>query len=191
MRTVFCDNFACLHTRQNRHLLIAGPLSEAKKHWVVNWLQLLNQLNIVWRHTKGFMQNSSLWWLRKVQLLRSMVKWCWWRFTHTFSHSSNIIGCTHLVYRWGWWSRIYAADSAKIRTQFSHTFCNITIIFRVISQYFPALFKRIHKGRIKLIIYKIRHELSVTTHEISTCWKKKKKTLDDEPNIYNIPINHI
>ena len=34
--------------------------------------------------------------------------------------------------------------SSKIRTQFSHTFCNITMIFREMSQYFPALFKRIH-----------------------------------------------
>ena len=34
---------------------IAGPLSEAKTHWMVNWLQLLNQLNIVWRYTKVFM----------------------------------------------------------------------------------------------------------------------------------------
>ena len=32
--------------------LIAGPLSEAKTHWMVKWLQLLNQLNFVWSHTK-------------------------------------------------------------------------------------------------------------------------------------------
>ena len=41
---------------------------------------------------------------------------------------------------------------------------------------FTALFKRIQSysfgGRIKLIICKIRHELSVTIHEISTSWKK-------------------
>ena len=35
-------------------------------------------------------------------------------------------------------------------------------------------------GRIKLIICQIRHELSVTIHEISTSWKK---TLDDGPYI--------
>ena len=34
--------------------------------------------------------------------------------------------------------------SSKIRTQFSHTFCNISMIFKVVSQYFQALFKRIH-----------------------------------------------
>ena len=35
-------------------------------------------------------------------------------------------------------------SSSKIRTQFSHTYCNITMVFKVISQYFLALFKRIH-----------------------------------------------
>ena len=34
--------------------------------------------------------------------------------------------------------------SSKIRMQFSHTFCNITMIFKVMSQYFPDVFKRIH-----------------------------------------------
>ena len=69
-----CYNFACLHTRQDEaHIWkddffftkigifcksIASPLSEAKTHWIVNWLQLLNQLNFVWRQTKVFMQNS-------------------------------------------------------------------------------------------------------------------------------------
>ena len=32
-------------------------------------------------------------------------------------------------------------------------------------------------GRIKLIICKIRHELSATIHEISTIWQKKKKNV--------------
>ena len=40
---------------------IVGPISEAKTPWMVNRLQLLNQLNFVWRHTKVFMQNSSQW----------------------------------------------------------------------------------------------------------------------------------
>ena len=40
---------------------IAGPLSEAKTLWMINWLQILNQLNFVrvGRHTKVCMQNSS------------------------------------------------------------------------------------------------------------------------------------
>ena len=70
-----CDNFACWHTRQdqneshlkrwffflqNRHLLYLA-LSETKTYWIVNWLQLLNQLAFVWIHTKVFMQNLSQW----------------------------------------------------------------------------------------------------------------------------------
>ena len=38
-------------------------------------------------------------------------------------------------------------------------------------------------GRIKLIICQIRHELGITTHEIST---SRKKTLDGGPNIYEL-----
>ena len=38
---------------------IASPLSEGKTHWMVSWLQLLNQLKFVCRHIKVFMQNSS------------------------------------------------------------------------------------------------------------------------------------
>ena len=34
--------------------------------------------------------------------------------------------------------------SSKICTQFSHKFYNITMIFKVMLQYFPALFKLIH-----------------------------------------------
>ena len=69
-------------------------------------------------------------------------------------------------------------SSFRIYTQFSLTFCNITMIFKVMSEYFPALFKRIHipysfGRRIKLIICQIRHELGVTIHDISTSWKKK------------------
>ena len=57
---------------------IAGPLSAAKTHWMVNWLQLLNELNFVWRHTEIFMHNSSQWCPRNVQLLRTTVNWCWY-----------------------------------------------------------------------------------------------------------------
>ena len=142
---------------------IGGPLSEAKTHWIVNWLQLLNQLNMVeWRHTKVFMQNSSERYLRNVQLLRTRVSWCWWHFTHTLCRSSNILGCTHCF----WLFTLCFIDkdasffhffhkttnirswrcfsSSKIRMQFSHTFCNITMIFKVMSQYFQALFERKH-----------------------------------------------
>ena len=119
-----CDNFACLHKRQDQNELhlkrwfffakigifcksIAGPLSEAKTHWMVNWLQLQNELNFVWRHTKVFMQNPSQRYLRNIQLLRTTVNWCWWRFPHIlpqqqYSRVYALFLAFHaLVYRWG------------------------------------------------------------------------------------------
>ena len=54
-----------------------------------------------------------------------------WQFFHFFHKITNIR-------RWRCFS------SSESRTQFSHIFCNITVIFKVISQYFPAFFKRIH-----------------------------------------------
>ena len=90
-----------------------------------------------------------------------MFKW-WWRFKHTFCHSSNIIGCTHSFWLFTLWfidedasffhffhnitnARSWrCVSSSKFCTQFSHTFCNITMVFKVMSQHFPALFKRIH-----------------------------------------------
>ena len=136
---------------------IAGPVSEAKTHWMANWLQLLHQLNFVSHYTKVFMQNSSQWCLRNVPLLRTTVNWCWWRFTQNFCRSNNILGCT----TWFWLFKLWLIDeeanflhffhnitnikswrcfsSSKIRTQFAHTFCN-----KVMSQYFAALFERIH-----------------------------------------------
>ena len=77
---------------------IAGPLSEGKTHWMVNWLQLLNQLNFVWLHTKVFMQNSSQWCLRNVQN-------CWERqwidvdgASHTFSSTAAIFSLVRTVF---------------------------------------------------------------------------------------------
>ena len=52
-------------------------------------------------------------------------------FFHFFHKITNI---------WSW--RCFS--SFQILTQFSHTFCNITMIFKVMSQYFPAFFKRVH-----------------------------------------------
>ena len=131
-------------------------------HWMVNCLQFLRQLNFVWRHTKVFIQNSS-------QDVFEMYN-CWERrwidvdgASHALSATATIFSGVRAVFgpsRVGlsmrmlflslffhkitnirnWW----CFSSYKIRTQFSHTFCNITMIFKIMSQYFPALFKRIH-----------------------------------------------
>ena len=141
--------------------LIAGALIEAKTHWMVNWLQLLNQLNFYGVTPRCLSKN-------RFNDVSDMSN-CWERrwidvdgFTHTFCHSSNILGCTHYFFLFMLWfinedarffhffhkitiiRRWRCFSSSKIRKQFSHTFCNITMIIEVMWQYFPALFKRIH-----------------------------------------------
>ena len=76
---------------------IAGPLSEAKTHWMVNWLQLLHQLNFVWRHSKVLMQRSTQWRLQNVQLLRTTVNWCW-SHSHTLSATAAILSSVRTVF---------------------------------------------------------------------------------------------
>ena len=176
------DNFACLHTGQDQNELhlrrwfffffakigifcksIVGPLSEAKTHWMINWLQLLNRLNIVWHHTKqGLYAQFVSMMSPKYSIVENDGELMLMRFTHTFFHSSNILGYTHCFWLFTLWFiyedasffhlfhkitniRSWRCFSASIiPTQFSNSFCNISMIFKVMSQYFPALFKRIH-----------------------------------------------
>ena len=97
---------------------------------------------------------------------------CWGRhwfinedasFFHFFHKITNIRSCR-------------CFSSSKIPTQFSHTFYNITMIFKVMPQYFSVLFKRIHNhirsADILLIICQNIHKLSV------------KKRWDGRPNTY-------
>ena len=111
---------------------------------------------------RSLCKHSSQWCLRNVQLLRTTLNWWWWRFTPTFCHSSNILGCTHCFRLFTLWfideeasffhffhkitnlqnRQLRCCSSSKIRMQFSHTFCNIAMIFKVISHYLPALFKQ-------------------------------------------------
>ena len=155
---------------------------------MVNWLQLLNQLNFGGRHTKIFMQNTSQWWLQKVQLLRTAVNWCWWRITHTFCHNSNILGCAHSFWlsRFGQFLSLFSQDNEYTELTvllffqnpysiFAHTLqhyhdfqSNVAIFPSVVQAYIqPYSFA----GRLKLINCQIRHGLSVAIHEISTGWK--------------------
>ena len=132
---------------------IAGLLSEAKRHWMVNWLQFLNQFDFVWRQTKVFIQKASQCCLQNVQLLsgKLMLMAPHAHFLPQQQYSrvyALFLGFHALVSRWGcqFLSLFFqeCLASSKIRTQFSHTFCNIIMIFKVILQYFPTLFKRIH-----------------------------------------------
>ena len=130
----------------------ASSLNEAKTHWMANWLQLL--------YTKVFMKNSSQWFRRHIQLLSTMVDGTSRTFSGTaakFSGVPTVFGFSRFglsidkdvsFFRFFhmktniWSSECFS--SSKIRTQFSHTFCNITMIFKVMSQYLPPLFKRRH-----------------------------------------------
>ena len=84
-------------------------------------------------------------------------------------------------------SSVYRA--AKIKISFiwkDDFFCqNRQIFYKSIAGRLPSIVQVYTQpysfgGRIKLIIYQIRHELSVTIHETSTSWRKKK-TLDGGP----------
>ena len=125
---------------------------------------------------------------------------CWGRrwiyvdgASHTLSTTAAKLSCVlafHvLIYRWGcqclslfhkitnirWWR---CFSSSKIRTQiFAHILqhyhdvqSNVALFPNVVQAYTqPYSFS----GRIKLIIFQIQHELSVTNHEISSNSKKK------------------
>ena len=137
---------------------------------------------------------SSQWCLRNVQLLKTTVNWCWWRFTHTFCLGSNILLCTHCFRLFMLWFNDEDASFVWSWRCFS-SFKSLYAIFAHILQYyhdfqsnvaaFPSIVQVYAKpysfgGRIKLIKCQIRHDLSVTINEISTGWKK---TLDGGPNI--------
>ena len=88
---------------------------------------------------------------------------CWERWwidvdgaSHTFSATAAIFSgvCTVFGFsRFGFFHFFHKITNirswrcfsfSKIRTRFLLTFCNITMIFKAMSQYFPALFKPIH-----------------------------------------------
>ena len=102
------------------------------------WLQLLNQSNFVCHHAKVFMQNSSKWWLRNVHLLRTTVELMLMAFhIHILPQQQYSVLA---FYRRGYASFFHyfhkitnirswrCFSSSKIRTQFSHIFCNVTIV---------------------------------------------------------------
>ena len=130
-----CDNFACLHTCQDQNELHL-------KRWFFFFAKIGNS----WTNWTlyGVIPRS----LCKIRLndVSKMFN-CWerrwidviWLFTLWFiDEDANFF---HFLYKITY---IRSLSSSKIPTQFSHTFWNITMIFKVMSQYIPALFKRIH-----------------------------------------------
>ena len=69
---------------------IAGPLSEAKTHWIDNWHQLVKQLNFVWYHTKVFMENSSQWFSEMFN--------CWERRLIDVDDDSHTLSATAVLF---------------------------------------------------------------------------------------------
>ena len=164
---------------------IAGPLSEAKTHWMVNWLQLLNQLNFVWRHTKVFMKNSSQWYLRNVLFWERRCASHTLSATEQYSSVYALFFAFHaLVYRWGCqFLSLFSQDNEHTKLTVLFFFQNPYTIYAHIPQHYydfqskVAIFASIvqaytqpysFSGRIKLLICQIRYELSVIIHEIST-----------------------
>ena len=162
-----CDNFASLHTRQDHNELhlkrwlflpkSGSSVSQSQAH-------LAQRKRIGWSVGFNSWTNWALYGIVPMSLCKIRLNdssemfrmnWCWWRFTHTLSATAAIFSGS-LVYRWGCQFLLIifhkitnirswrCFSSSKIRTKFSHTFCNITMIFKVMSQYFPALFKRIY-----------------------------------------------
>ena len=141
---------------------------------MINWLQLLNQLN------------SSHWCLRNVQVLN----WCWWHFTHTFCTQYSRVYAVYLAFHvLGWGCQFLSLFSQNnehteltvllfFRNQHYHDFQSNVGLFPSVAQGYTQPYS--FSERIKLIICQIRHELTVTIHEISTSWK----TLDSGPDIY-------
>ena len=173
-----CDNFACFHTRQDQNDLhvkrwlffakidifcksIADPLSEAKTHWMANWLQpepielcitsyqslyakfvpmMFPKCLIVENDSELMLMALHTHFLPQQQYSRVYSLFLAFHASRFIDEDASFFHSFHKITNIRSWR---CFSSSKIRTQFSHTFCNISMIFKVMSQYFPALFKRI------------------------------------------------
>ena len=203
-----CDNIGCLHTRQDQNEFYlkrwfflpksSSSISLSQAHLAkrkrVGWSIGFNS----WTNWSlyGVIQNSSQWCFRNVQLLRTTVNWYWCRFTHTIVHSSNILGwgCQFLL--------LISQDNENTELMVFFFFQNPYTIFAHILQYYHDFESNVviflsdveayiqtysSGGRIKLIICQIRHELSITIHEISASWKNVRWRT--QYNIASLNIN--
>ena len=163
-----CDNFACLHTRQDQNEL-----------HMKRWFFCRSQAPLVKRKHIGWSIGFNYWtnWTLYGIIPRSLYKIhlndvsemfnCWERrwievdgaaTAAIFSIFINalFLASHALVY---WWEcqflSLFSQDNEHTELTvilcfqnpyaiFAHNLHNITMIFKVISQYFPAVFKRIH-----------------------------------------------
>ena len=142
--------FACLHTRQHhlKRFFLPKPTSFVSR----------SQAHLAKCNTKILMQNSSQWCLRKrrwidvdgvyahflsqQQYSRVYALFlAFYAMVWVIDEEASFFHFVHKITNIRNWR---CFSSSNIRTQFSHTFCNITMIFKAISQYFSALFERIY-----------------------------------------------
>ena len=166
-----CQNFACLHTRQDQDELhlkrwffllpkSASSVSRLQAHlakrkrvacsidfnfWT-NWTLYDAIPRILCKIRFNDVSEMFSCWERRwidVDGASHTLSFCFWLFTLWFiDEDASFFNFFHKITNIRSWR---CFSSSKIRTQFSHTFCNITMVFKVMSQYLPALFKRIHK----------------------------------------------
>ena len=163
---------------------IAGPLSEAKTYWVVNWLQLLNQLSFVWLWRQGLYAKFVSIMSRKCSIIENDDKLMLRALHPYFLPQKQYSLCVGFGF-----SRFGLIDKVATFLYFFHKITNIrnpyAIFARILQHYddfqnnvgiFPNVVQAYTQpysfgGRIKLIICQIRQELSVTIHVISISWK--------------------
>ena len=139
-----------------------SPLSVAKTHWIVNWLQLFSLLYFCMASYQGIYAKLVLMMSLKCSIVEndgelmlmvlrthflpqqqySPVHAMFLAFhVWVINEDASFFHFFHKITDIRSWR---CFSSSKIHTQFSHTFSNITMIFKVMSQYLLALFKRIH-----------------------------------------------
>ena len=192
-----CDNFGCLRTRQDQnelHLkrwlfvvpISASSVSRSQAH-------LAKRNGIAW--SIGF--NSWTNWTLYGVIPRSLYKIrfngvsekfnCWERRWIDVDGTSHILSVTAVMFSLSQFLSRFSQDNEHMELTELHFSQNPYTIFAHILQHYHdfrsnvAIFPKVVQaytqpysfgGRIKLIPCQIRHELSVTTHEISSSWKK-------------------
>ena len=97
-----------------------NDVSEMFNCWERRWIDVDGASNILWSHNSNILRCTYCFWLFTLWFIDGNAS-----FFHFFHKITNIRS-------WRCFS------SSKIRTQFSYIFYDITMIFKVMSQYFPG-----------------------------------------------------